>query len=211
MKLIDIEIDWMEAFANHPSIKFIVDKYEYPNYIYEEKQGLYYAETDGFASFFSYTAPGEGFAGRHFDITMKDGSKKTLIGPWSSRAGCLNKIGFGPVIEGSIQYSEYGHVVAAVRIDLVEPLIKKKGIFLFKDDDTFDLTFIPSMRPDCICKPTNRTFNKKKLYQVETQAYGGIGMYLNKEQLNVFIPKPKTNIIVKKWVNTTLSNEQHHI
>jgi len=61
------------------------------------RQGpIYYAERQGWCMFFSYSKPGNGYGGSHIPIKMADGTDKTLIGPWSSRAGVINKLGLGP-------------------------------------------------------------------------------------------------------------------
>jgi hypothetical protein len=63
--------------------------------------GIYFAENDGCCRFFSHHGSNNngGFGGRRFDITMVDGTPKTLHGPWSSNMGEVNDRGFGPCIE----------------------------------------------------------------------------------------------------------------
>lgn len=61
---------------------------------FERAETLYFAEDHGIVNFFNYNGPGRGFGGRIFDITMKDGSTRDLIGPFSSRAGVPNREGF---------------------------------------------------------------------------------------------------------------------
>lgn len=62
------------------------------NFRFEERQGLYRAQLGDFVKFYYYTKPGNGYGGMSVDITMIDGSKRTLKGPWSSRAGCVNRV-----------------------------------------------------------------------------------------------------------------------
>jgi hypothetical protein len=40
-----------------------------------------------------------GYSGRCFEIATVEGEQVTLKGPWSSRAGCVNKRSFGPVVD----------------------------------------------------------------------------------------------------------------
>lgn len=100
MKIIKIKVDWRDGWANDPRLQVLVDKIPNHNvFNYEEKDGFYYAEYKGYVNFFYYMQPDNGYAGKHFNITMKDGSKKILNGPWSSRAGVINNVGFGPCID----------------------------------------------------------------------------------------------------------------
>lgn len=93
MEIISASINWYERYVNNPVLKIETSEAAvrgHNDFVYEEKDGCYFAEKDGFVSFFYYQAPGEGFGGSHFTLNMKDGTKKTLIGPWSSRAGAMN-------------------------------------------------------------------------------------------------------------------------
>jgi hypothetical protein len=93
----------MEGYANDPTLEILVDKMPDRSDLRYKKEGiLYYAELDGYVSFFCYRGPGEGFGGRGFEITMEDGSQELLKGPFSSRAGVMNAAGFGPCVDVSI-------------------------------------------------------------------------------------------------------------
>lgn len=98
MKALECSVEWYEKYANDPELRIIVD--ELPNqedlrykHIDLGANELWFAEKEGYVSFFSWTSPkqDEGFGGRHFPITLEDGSMITLLGPWSSRAGVMNK------------------------------------------------------------------------------------------------------------------------
>jgi len=103
MNILKGKVDWADGWANEPTIKILVDKMpDLADLRYEEREGLYYAELGGYVSFYYYVRPGDGFGGRVFNITMKDGSKKALRGPWSSRAGAMNRFGFGPCLDVSM-------------------------------------------------------------------------------------------------------------
>ena len=74
-------------------------------YIYEQRGDLYYAinQPTGEVSYFAYSTPGKGFSGSTYNLNMIDGTTKQLIGPWSSRAECMNAAGFPPCKEVNIQ------------------------------------------------------------------------------------------------------------
>lgn len=103
MKILKGRVNWVDGYANDPRLEVLVDKMpDSKDLRYEERSGLYYAEFSGYASFYYYVSPGEGFGGRIFNITMKNGTEKFLKGPWSSRAGIANKLGFGPCLDVSM-------------------------------------------------------------------------------------------------------------
>lgn len=63
----------------------------YPNMKFEKRGNLYRAQSGIWISFFAYKAPGDGYGGAAFDIELVDGTKETLIGPWSSNADSIFK------------------------------------------------------------------------------------------------------------------------
>lgn len=102
MRILDAKIDWFVGAANHPTLKVLVDRrYNYQEFKYEQHQNLFFGERDGQVSFFAYSAPGEGYGGHRFNIEMKDGSARELIGPWSSGTYATNMF-FTPAMEVSI-------------------------------------------------------------------------------------------------------------
>jgi len=91
MKILKANIEYNPQFCNPPTLQVLVDKIPDLNEMtYEYKEDLYFAEKDGYVSFFVYNAPGRGYGGRKFTITLKDGTTKELIGPWSGRCGVMN-------------------------------------------------------------------------------------------------------------------------
>jgi len=82
---------------------------------------LWYAESDdGFVSYFAWSGgQQDGYGGRHFDITTVDGEEVTLKGPWSSRAGVMNKAGYGPVMD--VRFNSTGS--GAVTVNRAEEAI----------------------------------------------------------------------------------------
>ena len=102
MIILDARVEKFKEYDNTPSLKILVDKIPNRNDLeYTHRDCIYYAELDGYVSFFYYFRPDDGYGGRTFNLKMKDGSTKSLIGPWSSNSASVNKI-FGPCVEVSI-------------------------------------------------------------------------------------------------------------
>jgi hypothetical protein len=103
MKLLKAEVDWMQGWANSPRLIVEVDKTPvHLRYRKKEVGGetVYFAENEGFVAYFSHDPKNErGYGGREFDITLEDGSDVTIKGPWSSRCGVMNSLGFTPSVE----------------------------------------------------------------------------------------------------------------
>lgn len=92
MKILNARVRWNTGLANDPRLEVLVDKMPpMADLRYEQKDGCYFAQKEGFVSFFYYTGPGEGFGGSTFKIKLADGTDKDLIGPWSSRSGVMNR------------------------------------------------------------------------------------------------------------------------
>jgi hypothetical protein len=94
MKILAAKVRNSYQFDNLPTLEVLVDKI--PNndsLVYEQKSNSYFAEKDGYVSFFYYSSPGEGFGGHKFTINTKDGLKD-LHGPWSSNSVAMENAGF---------------------------------------------------------------------------------------------------------------------
>lgn len=111
MKVEKYAINWNFAYANEPDIQLFVDELpDHGDLVYEKKDDCYFAETeDGYVDFYYYSRPGDGFGGRHFNITVEDGDmlkKEVLIGPWSSRPSVMMEKGFTPCVEVTYIYED---------------------------------------------------------------------------------------------------------
>lgn len=97
------------------------------SYRYEQRGSLYFGKNSetGEVRFFSYEAPGNGFGGDKITINMLDDSQKTLIGPWSSRCGCMNAADFPPSKEVNIA-SRY-NMASALTVERINELISPLG------------------------------------------------------------------------------------
>jgi hypothetical protein len=160
MRLISAEVEWHEQYLNHPNLVLRVDKLPCPeSMIYEERNKIFYAERFGYVSFFYYSTPGDGYGGREFPITMKDGTSRILKGPWSSRASCVNRQGFGPCLDVTLlegNGSRYGAIAGAVTLHYAQrALLGLPGVYLVPLTDVHgEVTFTPSYEPGRIVKPT---------------------------------------------------------
>lgn len=93
----EVRVDWKEGFANSPTFQVVLNKLPDQNVVrFQRLDNLFYGEDkeSGYVRFFCWDearGQDQGFAGRHFPITLVDGTEIVLKGPWSSRAGVMNK------------------------------------------------------------------------------------------------------------------------
>lgn len=109
MQILKGRVDWMEGRENRPNLYLLVDEIpaldELRFDVHDNggtiEGGYYFAELGGYCRFFSYHGHGNngGFGGDKFEITMRDGTKRTLHGPWSSNSATMNEYEFGPCTE----------------------------------------------------------------------------------------------------------------
>ena len=102
MNILDAQVDWREDVGNDPRLEVLVDETpERSDLRFEHEDDLWTAVDNGYVEYFAWSGDGNdgGFSGRSFEITTVDGESVTLCGPYSSRAGCVNKRRFGPVVD----------------------------------------------------------------------------------------------------------------
>jgi len=106
MRALACDVDWSEGWANNPRLKLLVDKLPPRSELrYECKDGLYYAELDGYVSFIykaDPSVPDKGFGGAKRTLILKDGTELSFAGGWSSRAGVANRLGFKECVDVAI-------------------------------------------------------------------------------------------------------------
>ena len=97
MNLIDARVNWMFGWANRPRLEITVDRIpkleemEFDLHVLGDDHTLYWAEKDGYVSFFSHSTRNErGYGGREYVLNLKGKQKTKIKGPWSSRAGAMN-------------------------------------------------------------------------------------------------------------------------
>lgn len=110
-------------------------------YAYEQKGPLYFAhdELTGLVSFFAYSEPGRGFGGAKFNIRLNDGTEKVLHGPWSSRCGVMNEVGFTPSTE--ITLVDKYRMSAAMSIEMLNRLLAGSGYRMSREQKWGECTY----------------------------------------------------------------------
>lgn len=132
------EVFEFSPYANVPTIAALVD--EVPSredLIFQEQDGIWYAEEDGYVSFLWHPNDGknhEGYGGMMYKLNTAEGVVK-LGGPWSSNSMSVNSKGFGPCIELAVvdkeKAWERGHTFlsGAITIELLlDSLDKFEGL-----------------------------------------------------------------------------------
>lgn len=208
MKILNIKVDWMKDWHNHPVLQVLVDKIpKLDEMVYEERNGIYYAEKDGYAHYLYYTAPGDGFGGSVFDVKMKDGGTRSLKGPWSSRAGCVNAQKFGFIMDVHITDKPdvfergYTFMAGAITLDLAIEAAKIANCYLFFDGVN-EPVFTPSLAGNALVKPNKNGFTR---YFLDNSSKD-FGKRKDAIEAAEIYPERKNRIF-----NTTLSGEQTRI
>lgn len=159
MKVNNASVRWNEGWLNHPQLILDVDRSEvnYDTMRYEQRGSIYYAEREGLVSFFAYSGPGDGYGGHEFPITMKDGTKKILKGPWSSRASAINSMGFGPCLDMVFRFNgnEWHQGAGAITLRLAQRVMKQHNVkaYLIPMNCHGEVNFTPSVEPGRVVKP----------------------------------------------------------
>ena len=164
MKIIDATVDWILDFSNDPRLQVLVDAIPRIDELeFEQRETLFFAEKGGFVVFFTHSGSARnegGYCNREFGLHMKDGTEKILRGPWSSRAGVMNREGFTPCVEVSMTADpdvlERGHTFygCAITAAMAKVACEIAGCHLVSvkkyEDETY---YIPSTSSDSIVKP----------------------------------------------------------
>lgn len=97
MKILNVELDpphgfpWRDLVITVDHIPSL-DEYRFDSFETDQGTVLYVAEHNDFVKFFAHNPNAEnGFGGATFELTMRDGSVRTIKGPWSSRASVINE------------------------------------------------------------------------------------------------------------------------
>lgn len=157
MKVLDAQVDWREDVGNGPRLEVLVDEIpDRSDLRFEQEDGIWCAIDNGYVEYFAWSGDGndDGYSGRCFEITTVKGESVTLRGPWSSRAGCVNKRSFGPVVDVWIatdpEVLERGYTfksgtltlsVAKQAIDFTEEDCYLKRVVKFDSDEPY---WVPS-------------------------------------------------------------------
>jgi len=144
MQILDIRIK-KYLIRHYPrfDIELLVDRIpERSEMRFQRKNNRWFSNHGGYVRYFSWKPPSNngGYYGRSFDIIMEDGSKVTLLGPWSSRSSAMNKEGFAPSLEVSITddlrvfLRGYTLFAGAVTVELLQPALGEIGERLVEVD-----------------------------------------------------------------------------
>lgn len=159
MKVLKARINWHFGYANDPSLELLVDKIPpREDLIYERRGreggfGLYMAVLDGYAHFYAWRGSGDdgGFYGMEFPIMTTTGPV-TLKGPWSSRAGIMNRYFEQQVVDVSItddpkHWEKDYFTSSAVTLEVArEAIAMIPDVALVAIEDKTDLTYYPSYK-----------------------------------------------------------------
>lgn len=207
MKIINAKVDWMKDWHNYPVLQVLVDKIpKLDEMVYEERNGIYYSENGGYTHYLYYKSPGDGFGGSVFNLKMKEGSTRNLVGPWSSRAGCVNAQKFGFIMDVSITDDPkvfergYTFIAGAITLDLALEAAKIANCYLFFSYNDGEPTFTPSMNGNALVKPIKNGFCRYFL-NGSTKEYGKRKDAIEADE--IYHEEKKT-----KFVNNSLSDEQ---
>ena len=156
MKILRAKIDWIMSACNDPRLQILVDKIpDRKDLTYTCRRGrginLYFAEKDGYVSFFAWSGHGNdgGYGGSEWDI--KVGRKIVRVkGPWSSRPGVMNQY-FTQCMEAAMtndpETYEKGYTFMAGSITIEkakEALALMQGMALLKVvDDDKEIHYVP--------------------------------------------------------------------
>lgn len=133
MKVLNASVNWYLDCGNDPRLEIVVDEIpEAAEMLFEQKDDLYFAEKDGYVKFFAYSKPGNGYGGHVYNITMKDGSERALVGPWSSRAGCMNAAGFTPSVDVVATDHRGYRLAIAITLELANEAAKMAGVHMVR-------------------------------------------------------------------------------
>ena len=149
MKVLKAEINWYEGYANDPNFIMHVDSMpDNDEFIFEAKEltperTLYFAEHEsGLVRFYCHDTRNEsGYGGSSVTLNMKDGSTKTIKGPWSSRSGAMNNH-FRHSVECSIRPEDTGYNLGGhITVELAEKLAEMTNVILARQSRHGDLVY----------------------------------------------------------------------
>ena len=174
MNVIDARIEWHEKYDNTPRLHLLLDDTTpmptNKEYRYEIKEDMFFAEKDGFVSFgfYNFKRGGNqgGCSGSEWDITLVDGTVKTVWGGWSSRSGVMNEAGFPRCTEVVYHQGTWDscRMAGAATIEVVKDVLERfpsmdAAIVLF---DNGELTYYITCKDgrEKPSKPVNEEFLK---------------------------------------------------
>lgn len=138
MKVLDARINWYEGWSNDPELQVLVDRIpKLEELVFDVKQvdeshALCFAEQDGYVAFYCDDAKDHhGYGGWTFEIRLKDGTTRTLRGPWSSSPSVMNDFGFTPSWDAAMTADRedwdrgYTYCAGHITMELVRQAVKQ--------------------------------------------------------------------------------------
>ena len=191
MQVIDAKIYlYMPNYANNNELMLLVNripKRSEMRFLY--KNYHYYAVKDYYAMYFSWSGKGNdgGFYGRTFDITMFDGRKVKLLGPWSSRCSLVNEYFETHCIEVAITdrhdtfYNNGTFYAGAITVDLARAILEKQypEFTIVKEIDRLGEIKYKIVHKEDL-KDTRRTKFYNEFFSHIHQRYASGGIYYHK-------------------------------
>lgn len=107
MKALAAKVRWNEDKANDPDLIILLDTWPKKEELRYQRINagrciMWYAERDGYVSFFCEDPRNQtGFDGEIFHIIKENDEPHDLVGPWSSNATAMEKVGFPPSVHVS--------------------------------------------------------------------------------------------------------------
>jgi len=126
MKIKNVKIDLNTSYANSPRIEVYID--ELPEVgLFIQKDRLYFSENDGYVRFLADSDNHNGYGGSKFELKMLDGTVKTLRGPWSSRSGVMNAMGFTPCVDVVYIDKDDYHYSGSITVEKLQKVLGEKA------------------------------------------------------------------------------------
>lgn len=155
MKLLDAKVEWYPEFDNDPELQilvnFIPDSRQIIHNVLEISPGLYlyYGQKYEYVSYLLADESNKrGFGGKEFVVKTGDGDKY-IPGPWSSRAGVVNKLTNVQCVDVHITNEPkafargYTFSTGAVTVEFAREAANKAGVSLERTTYNGEPLFIP--------------------------------------------------------------------
>lgn len=154
-----LSVNWMEKYGNCPYFVLEASKDLIPQLKSCEMSfhnGMWvHVAPNGFVRYFAHSGSDRnegGYGGAAFTF-LHNGQEKTLYGPWSSRAGCVNQLGYD-VVDITLRDPRGGSYAACITKALLMQLLdEQQPDFYVVEDVTGEPVCYPSMHYDRIMKP----------------------------------------------------------
>jgi hypothetical protein len=121
----------------------------------------------GFVRYFAHSGLNRdegGYCGATFKF-LHNGQPRSVKGPWSSRAGCVNEAGYN-VVDVTLRDPKGGSYSACITYALLMQLLdEQQPDFCVVLNTTGEPVYYPSIMPDCVMKPNRREVDNRHEFQ----------------------------------------------